>query len=139
MNKKVYLDTNILLDFLDETRKNSKHSKELLYQLTLQNYEIVISEDMITTIFYIDKQNTRVLSFLKNIVCKRWNISEFGTETIDLAIDLSLEHNLDLEDTLQCLCAKRNGCQVLITNDNKFYDCGIKIETPKSFLAKVRQ
>ncbi len=138
MNKKVYLDTNILLDFLDETRKNSKYSKELLYQLTLQNYKIVISEDMITTVFYIDRENTRVLNFLKNIVCKKWSISEFGTETIGVAIDLSLKHNLDLEDILQCLCAKNNDCQTLITNDKKFHDCGIKIETAESFLAKVR-
>ncbi len=138
MNKKVYLDTNILLDFLDETRVNNNSSKELLYQLTLHNYQIFISEDMITTVFYIDKQNTRVLNFLKSIVCRRWNISAFGTKTINKAIDLSLEHNLDLEDTLQCFCAKDNGCEVLLTNDKKFYNCGIKIETPKSFLDSLK-
>jgi predicted nucleic acid-binding protein len=46
-----------------------------------------------------------------------------------------LGNSLDLEDILQCLCAKENGCDVLITNDKKFYDCDIKIMTIKEFLA----
>jgi len=49
---------------------------------------------------------------------------------------MSLEKDLDLEDVLQCLCAKENGCDVFITNDRKFYDCGINIMTTEAFLER---
>jgi len=64
----------------------------------------------------------------------RWEIKAFGTNVISNAIALSLERNLDLEDALQCLCAKEHGCKVLITNDKKFHDCGIEIITNEEFL-----
>ena len=50
------------------------------------------------------------------------------------AIDLSLEKKLDLEDVLQCLCAKENECRVFITHDKRFYDCGVEIMTSEEFL-----
>jgi len=40
----------------------------------------------------------------------------------------------DLEDTLQCLCAKENNCTLLITNNKKFVDCDIKIMNYERFL-----
>ncbi|SFV67585.1 putative protein [hydrothermal vent metagenome] len=100
------------------------------------NYDIFISEDMLTTIFYIDKNNQKVLSFFKNIVIKKWHIATFGEKTIKKAIDLSFNKKLDLEDTLQCFCAKENNCEFLITNDNQFYDCGINVCTANDFLKK---
>lgn len=53
-------------------------------------------------------------------------------EVIKSGIELAIEKNIDFEDILQCLCAKENG--YLITNDKKFYDCGIKIMTTKEFI-----
>lgn len=50
------------------------------------------------------------------------------------AIAISLEKNLNLEDVLQCLCAKDNKCGPLITSDNSFVDCGLAIYTVGSFL-----
>lgn len=47
------------------------------------------------------------------------------------------EKNLDLEDLLQCLCAKENGCGYLITNDKKFCDCGVKVMSSVEFLNVV--
>ena len=55
-------------------------------------------------------------------------------EVIKSGIELAIEKNIDLEDILQCLCAKENGCGYLITNDKRFYDCGIKIMTTKEFI-----
>jgi len=49
-------------------------------------------------------------------------------------IGISLVKKLDLEDILQCLCAKENGCKILITNDKKFYDCCVSLYTIEEFL-----
>ncbi len=133
-SKKVFLDTNIVLDMLDNSRQNSDSIKALSEKLIVDNYTIVISKDMISTIFYIQKDKRKTLEFFK-IIYRRWTISSFGKDVIKNAIDLSFENSLDLEDVLQCLCAKENSCDILITNDKKFYDCGIKIVTIEEFLS----
>lgn len=134
INKKIYLDTNTILDFLDEKRVRHKDTIELIKYTILNDYQIVISEDMLSTIFYIDSY--RVLKFFQ-IIEDKWIISSFGKDVIKTAINISLEKNLDLEDVLQCLCAKKNSCDILITNDNKFYDCGLNIYTAKEFLESI--
>jgi predicted nucleic acid-binding protein len=132
--KKIFLDTNIVADLIDTKRNNHSLSLELLKNLILNNYEICISEDMVTTLYYIVKDKRATLEFLENVVFIDWKVLIFGTKVLKEGVKLSLEKNLDLEDTLQCLCAKENGCEILITNDKKFYDCGIKIVTAKEFI-----
>lgn len=125
--KNIYLDTNIILDFLDKNRLNHLKSKQLIKQLTLEENIIIISEDMLSTIFYIDKNNKKVLEFFKFII-DNWEVVSFGKSVIKEAISLCTNNpDQDLEDTLQCLCAKENNCEYLITNDSNFVSCGIKI------------
>jgi predicted nucleic acid-binding protein len=50
------------------------------------------------------------------------------------SFEYSLKHSSDLEDALQCFCAKENGCQIFLTNDKKFINCGIKILNYNQFL-----
>jgi predicted nucleic acid-binding protein len=135
-SKRVFLDTNVVLDMLDGSRPNGDGIGELSKRLIVDGYVVVISEDMLSTIFYVHKDKRKTLEFLK-VISKRWIISTFGKDVIKKAIDLSFENNLDLEDVLQCLCAKENGCDILITNDKKFYDCGIRRVTVKEFLNSV--
>jgi len=130
---KIFLDANIILDFLDTDRARHNIANQLFKSINFNQYKILISEDMLTNIFYIAQDKKQALSFFKTIQYK-WSIAYFGNEVIKNAIDLSLAHSLDLEDVLQCLCAKENNCDVLITNDKKFYDCGIKIQTANEFL-----
>lgn len=131
---KLFIDTNVIIDFLRPTRQKHKVAIALFDYLVKAKHQIVISEDMITTIFYLSKtEKLQALRFLKSIQDK-WLVLPFGKKTINQALDLSLEKNLDLEDTLQCLCAKNNQCDVLITNDISFYNCEIKIQTASEFL-----
>jgi predicted nucleic acid-binding protein len=123
------------LDIVNPNRINNEKAVKLWKMLVLKKYTIMISEDMLSTIFYINKDKKQTLHFFE-VIAKRWKIVSFGKDVIKYAIDLSLEHNLDLEDLLQCLCAKENGCEILITNDKKFYDCGVSIYTTEKFLNK---
>jgi len=132
-NKIVFLDTNIVLDIVNPKRINNKKAVELWNMLVLKKYTIMISEDMLSTIFYINKDKNQTLHFFR-VITKRWQIVSFGKDVVKNAIDLSLEKNLDLEGMLQCLCAKENGCKILITNDKKFHDCGISVCTTEEFL-----
>ncbi len=132
-NNKIFLDINVVVDFIESSRGRHQKAVELIQYLTINDYVIHISEDMLTTIYYIAKNKKGALSFLRNIV-DGWLILSFGQWMIKTGIDLSLKHELDLEDVLQCLCARENGCAVFITNDNKFYDCGLNICTIDEFL-----
>lgn len=129
----IFLDANIVIDLMVPTMATHAVSLELLKYLTSESYQIVISEDIISTVFYVVKEKKQVLNFFKTIQSK-WHIVSFGVEVIKNAIDLALDKGLDLEDVLQCLCAKENGCSALITNDKKFVDCGVPIYTATEFL-----
>ena len=133
---KIYFDTNIVLDMIDPSRHNHSKSIQLLKKLGLQEYKMYISEDMLSTIYYISKDKTSTLEFFENIIFIDWSILAFGTNVIKNATQEALQKNLDLEDLLQCLCAKENGCQILITNDKKFYDCGLEVLSTEAFLDK---
>jgi predicted nucleic acid-binding protein len=132
-NKKVFLDINVVIDFLDHSRQRHPDAVMLIEYLTVNDYKICISEDMLTTIYYISTNKNDVLLFLK-AVTTHWQILHFGEETIRSAIAISLEKKSDLEDVLQCCCAVTSNCESLITNDTAFYDCGIAIYSSKKFL-----
>jgi len=134
MVTKIFLDTNIVADIMDASRDGHKRAMEFLEYLILHDYGICISEDMLTTLFYISKDKKAVLQFFENVVFIDWEVLIFGLETIKVATSLSLKNNLDLEDMLQCLCAKENGCEAVITNDKGFCDCGINVFAVEAFL-----
>ncbi len=129
---RIFLDTNIVVDFLDTERQQHALAVELIYDIANNEHQIVISEDMLSTVFYLcpDKQATlQKFKFLQ----KNWDIVVFGKDVINDAITLSIKDNLDLEDMLQCLCAKYNQCDILISSDKNFIDCGIKIVNYEQF------
>ncbi|MCV6608281.1 MAG: type II toxin-antitoxin system VapC family toxin [Campylobacterales bacterium] len=126
MNR-VFLDTNIVADLLDSSRNNHQKALELIEKLIYQDTTICISEDMITTLYYISKDKEATLDFIENVVLEDWEVLSFGEKVMKEAVALSKKKNEDLEDLLQCLCGKENGCSVIYTNDKKFVDCGIEI------------
>ncbi len=133
---RVFLDTNIIIDILDTKRPFNPKAKRLIKILTLKKFEIAISEDMLSTIFYIVKDKKAVLKFLRSILDK-WLIFSYGENVIKESIELAYEKELDLEDVFQCICAKQNSCSYFITSDKKFFTCGIDIVTYDEFFSKT--
>lgn len=136
IRNKIYLDINVIIDFTDSSRKRHLETTQLFSFLIKNDYNIFISEDMLSTLYYISKDKKKILQFLK-VIQESWTVSSFGKDVIKNAIGLSLEKNVDLEDLLQCLCAKENDCEVFLTNDIKFFDCGVKIMSVNEFLGDV--
>ena len=127
MTNSVFLDTNIVADIIDSSRKNHTSSVKILEKLIEERYETCISEDLITTLYYILDDKEKALRFIRELVLVDWTVLTFGTDTIKEATEIVLREKKDLEDILQCLCAKKSGCNMVITNDKKFYDCGVDI------------
>lgn len=134
MNKKVFLDTNIVADIIDSQRLNHNLSMTFIEKLINDSVDVCISEDMITTLFYISKNKKETLEFFQNVVFVDWEILNFTKDILIDSVELTLKENLDLEDVLQGLCAKYNGCTSIITGDKKFYNCGIEILDVKQYL-----
>ncbi len=135
-NKKVFLDTNIVADLIDASRNGHKLAMQLLEKLLLAEYEICISEDMLSTLFYISNDKSRTLDFFENVIFIDWHVLAFGRDVIRQATKLAKQLDLDLEDLLQCFCAKKNSCEILISNDKKFHNCGLEIIGVEDFLKK---
>ena len=82
ISKKIFLDTNIVLDIIDSTRSNHEKALQLGSYLLLNDYEIFVSEDMLTTLFYISSDKQKTLLFIKEVIFVDWKIVPFGTEVI---------------------------------------------------------
>jgi len=136
MIRKIYLDTNVIISLFDKTRTDYAMSQSLLQYAIINEIALVISEDMLSTIFYIVKDKKSVLEFFKLII-NDWHIVPFGKEVIEAALDIALHNACDLEDVMQCLCAKANGCDTLITNDKEFYRCDIACLSADEFMQSI--
>ena len=131
MNR-VFLDTNIIIDFIDTNRKNHLKARKLIVKLIEEEYEIFISEDMISTVYYVLKAIPELLTFFEKVL-EEWNVVAFGKKTIIESIEYCKKNNADLEDAMQCFCAKKHRC-VMITNDKKFVNCEIEIMDYDEFM-----
>lgn len=136
MGKKIFLDTNIVADIIDAKRANHSQAIRVIEKLIEEDCRVCISEDSLTTLFYISKSKAQTLEFFKNVILVDWEILSFGKETLQEGVDIALSEGVDLEDTLQCLCAKHNGCETIITNDSGFYGCGVDIASSEQFLGE---
>lgn len=130
--KKVFLDTNVLLDFFDSTRANHIEAKNLILYLLSNNITIVFSEDMISTIAYILKKNSLVLnnflSFLKDVTLRNnFVIASFGLSVVNTACNYFEINNGDFEDCLQYFCAEKENCEAIFSMDSTFPNIRIPV------------
>jgi len=142
---KVFLDANILVDIVDNSRVLSKESAQL-FEFFIQNdenYELYTSCDLLTTVYYLTKKPLGKVNALQQI--KIFNqtiyVIAFANDEIDEAITL-MERNMkyfDLEDTIQYVMARKEKCDYIITNDKKFASGDVPVLSSKSALGKFIQ
>jgi len=147
MDRKVYFDTNVIVDLFDESRIYHKDSLFVL-QTILENEEIevFINSDSVTNLFYILKNRSK-LSFdesLKKLESIKdiFTIVNIEKSDIEIAIEICKKHIFkDYEDCMQYVCALKAKCTLIITNNPKdFKNSSIDIVTTKelSNIWKVR-
>lgn len=120
--KKVFLDTNILISFLDSSRENHYLVKSLFVKLKNSDTKMIFS--IPTNIFYNLKNNRlEAVNFIRIVnSSKYFEIVGFGRDTIEKATSYYLSKNdlsnkNDFEDILQYFCALKNSCKVIYTDD----------------------
>lgn len=141
MYKKVFLDANIFIDKEDENRDIEQTSLSVLTYLLTNEIEVLTSCDLITTIYYIlsKKDKQKALDAIERInqFCK---VIEFSNQEVFQTCSLMRENPKfkDLEDTMQYILAKKEGCDLIISNDKNFVSIDIELVSTKGFLEKMK-
>lgn len=124
--KKIFLDANILIDILDDTRPTSSTSAKVYENLVrgVEVFTLYTSCDLLTTVYYFTRKPLGQKLALDKI--RKLNqiikVIEFGNQEVEEAIEL-MERNEkydDLEDTIQYVMARKEKCDYIITNDKAF-------------------
>ncbi len=139
---KVFIDANIFIDIFNIDRKMHKYSLEI-YKYLIKNESIIYTScDLITTIYYIDSKRDRnqALLNIQNII-KTLNIAYFSNKEIEDVCKLMLKDKeyQDLEDTLQYILAKKQNCDLIISNDKNFISKDIPVITSKEFYEQINE
>lgn len=135
----IYLDANVLMDFIDDRREGHLNAKKIVISQLEKNRKFFTSCDIITTIYYLSaKYNKKeALKQIENInnFC---SIVDFSNSEIASVCALmnSNKNFVDLEDTLQYILAKKSGCELIISNDKKFFSPDITLMRSDEFCDK---
>ena len=134
--RKVFLDTNILMDFVDrrELREYAETIIELGKTGVIQLFASYLSY---ANMGYILRHRSQEERYEK--IRKAREVA-----TVLPCDDLQLSHALDrpvrdFEDMMQYQCAKAAGCDVIVTNNKKDFQqfCELPFLTSEEFLLQI--
>ena len=128
---KIFLDTNILLDYY--TGRMGDSNAEKIVQIG-KNPEIELCISVLTAInvLYITKRTASGPS--PSDIAALFHILSQDYKQYCRAQTLGLA---DFEDNLQLACAIDNGCRAIISRDKHFKNSPLQIYTPVEFIEKV--
>lgn len=141
MYKKVFIDANIFIDTNDNRRALHQQSLSVIHHLVSSGISIYTSCDLVTTIYYIlsKKDKMNALDSIENLsaFC---TIIEFSNHEVLQTCKLMKEDSNyhDLEDSLQYILAKKEGCDLILSNDKNFYALDIEVLSSEEFLELVK-
>jgi len=138
MATKIFLDTNIILDLLDQERPFSGESEVLFRLIDDGSFQAYFSESVITTTDYILTKkfaNTKRIDILTDLL-KMVTVIECSNSIVKSAL---LKNENDLEDAILYELALTEKLDYFISNDKqalkKLSTKKLPIVTTKDFLA----
>jgi len=141
MYKKVFLDANVFIDINDEKRDPDKLALQIVDYLVSKEIKVFTSCDLITTIYYILSKKDRIEALNQidqlNQFCKIIEFSNFEVNQACTLMKVNPKFK-DLEDTIQYILAKKEDCDLIISNDKEFASDEIELLTTKEFLEKIK-
>lgn len=132
--RKVFLDTNIIVDLIADRKPFSKYAIEIFNAAETKKIQLFASSHSIATIFYILKK------FHEEKTLKAILLSLFDYLTI-VPVDASIlmqglrSRHKDMEDAMQIYCAMTvNQISYIVTRNIKdFKSSEVKVLTPDEF------
>ncbi len=117
---KIAIDTNIIIDLIDDRRPGHKNALYLVELAGTSEIELIAFVDSILTAKYIlrkqdDIETIEALDLLYDIL----HITDTRAEAVRKALKICKEHNFsDIEDVAKLIGAKDYGCELFVTNDS---------------------
>ena len=116
---KVFLDANIIVDFLDKPSYDNKSASEVLRIVRLIGRPVFISPTTFAIVYYIFTKRNRQVKNIKEILKDFFSEFEFTTENESVMEQVLSSDFDDLEDALQYYSAKFAGVELIITKNKK--------------------
>ena len=136
--KKVFLDTNIIIDFLGEREGFYKYSAKILTLADQKKIKVYTSPSSISNVFYVlaKYENSKIaLEKIRKfkLLC---SMSVMDDEVVEKAIHSNFK---DFEDAMQYFSALVSNCDVIITrNEKDFKNALIPVMNAESYLLSLR-
>lgn len=137
--QKIFLDTNIVIDFLGERNGFYDLSARILTLADKKKIKVYTSPTSIANCYYILSRNENSKIVLEKIrkfklLC---GISIMNDEVIEKAINSDFK---DFEDSMQYFSALETNCDVIITrNEKDFKNALIPVMNPESYLNTLKK
>ena len=135
MKKKVFLDTNILIDFF-ASRRDYISASTIVTMAKEGRFQLLVSSLSFATASYImnahhRKTNAEIVAMFAEFV-KMCNVTPVDSLVVDEAIASRFQ---DFEDAMQYYSAVREGADAIITrNSDDFSAARIAVYEPQAFL-----
>ena len=133
MKKRIFVDTNILLDVLLEREGYYYDALKIWANAENGNVEVCIAAISLNNIHYVMrklKSETTAMIAVK-ILLRIFKVIPVDADILGLAMDF---HDKDFEDDIQLQCALKAKCSQLFTRNPNHYDhSAIAVVPPSSF------
>lgn len=136
--EKVFLDTNVLLDFLLDRKPFNDDVAEIIEISISESIELCISSITVTDANYIIGRSEGSISANKKTkkILELVKVENVGETTVHSSSNSKFK---DFEDGVQNFCATEANHKIIVTRNTKhFRESKLAIMTPKEFLARIR-
>lgn len=135
--KKIFLDTNIILDFLGEREGFYEASAKIMTLADKKKIQVYTSPSSISNVFYVLTRYENSKIALEKIgkfklLC---SMSVMDDEVVEKAIHSNFK---DFEDAMQYFSALASNCNIIITrNEKDFKNAMIPVMNAESYLLSL--
>ena len=134
------LDTNIIMDALQERQPFDIEAKEILKRSQVgKEFTSLFTANAADDIFYLysKARDMKSAKSALDFLLSNYGVVTISQENCKAALALTIE---DFEDALVVICAQRAKADFIITRDDKFLTAvsPVKLITPKDFLGTLK-
>ena len=139
MNKRVFIDTNVMLDFLGERKPFYEPIAKIATLAEKEKLTMVVSPISFATVnYFLTKFENPKIAREKlrkfKIISEVCSLSE---QTIEKGLNSSIR---DFEDALQYFSATESSCEIIITRNGKdFKESLLPVMTAEEFLKSLNR
>lgn len=136
---KVFLDTNVLIDYLLKREEGETAAVEILLLGNSRALELFVSDLTIANAAYIVRKDYEISEFRRalRVLAQCYSVASIGEHAVNQAL---LADWKDFEDSLQYYAAVDAGCECIVTRNIKdFSESEIPVYSPTEFLSVLQK